>query len=194
MNTDYKKDYLTIEKKYWWFRARRYWLKTLCTQNNKIIELGAGSAQNIKDLPGKKTALDISSYGKKEAQKNKITYVISKAEKTKFKDNSFDDVIALDVLEHIKNETKAIKEWERIAKKRIILSVPAYQWLWSKHDDINHHVKRYSLRELKQLIKNNTNLKIKRISYWNFFLFPLAVIQKKLTKNAELKLLPKPIN
>lgn len=72
--------------------------------------------------------------------------------------------------------------------------MPAYQWLWSKHDDINHHVKRYSLRELKQLIKNNTNLKIKRISYWNFFLFPLAVIQKKLTKNAELKLLPKPIN
>ena len=61
------------------------------------------------------------------------------------------------------------------------ISVPAFKFLWSYHDDINHHYRRYSKLELIKKLKK-TGFKIEKISYWNFILFlPLCLI-KSLTK------------
>ena len=194
MDPEYQKEYLKMEKKHWWFKSRQFWLKTLCTNPKEtIIEVGAGSAINLKGIQGKKTAIDINDYGKEEAEKQGITYIIGDAKKLPFKDNSFDTIIALDILEHIEDDMAAIKEWERVAKKRIILSVPAYQWLWSHHDEINHHKRRYTQKQLRELIKK-TNLKIKKISYWNCTLFPLAIIKRKLCKENKITTIPQILN
>ena len=97
---------------------------------------------------------------------------------TNFKENTFDFIIASDILEHIKEDSKAIQEYKRILNKggKLIVFVPAFQFLWSEHDEICHHFRRYKRQELKDLISKN--FEIKRISFWNFTLFPIISLVK----------------
>jgi SAM-dependent methyltransferase len=92
--------------------------------------------------------------------------------KSEFDSEKFDLIIASDVLEHTKDDKKAIKEWKRILKKGgvIICFVPALRFLWSDHDDRSGHYRRYTKRSLEFLFEIN-NFKIIRSSYWNIILF-----------------------
>jgi hypothetical protein len=55
----------------------------------------------------------------------------------------------------------------------MIITVPAFMWLWTYNDELNAHVRRYTAGELKQKL-SQTGFKVRRISYNNFFIFPLA--------------------
>jgi SAM-dependent methyltransferase len=92
--------------------------------------------------------------------------------KTNFNDKEFDIVIASDILEHIKNDNIALKEWNRILKKngKLIIFVPAFNFLWSGQDNVSNHYRRYSKSMLIKIIKK-ANFRIIRDSYWNFILF-----------------------
>ena len=78
-----------------------------------------------------------------------------------------------DVLEHIPDDARALQIANRKLKQggRIILSVPAYMWLWGQQDRVNQHHRRYTLRELKCKLQA-ANFSIERITYFNTFLFP----------------------
>jgi hypothetical protein len=78
------------------------------------------------------------------------------------------------------------------------MAVPAHQWMWSAHDVINHHKRRYSKRGLKQLV-DSSPLKLTKIGYFNSLLFPLAVAERAASKlrgkeDADVKLPPAPLN
>jgi hypothetical protein len=88
------------------------------------------------------------------------------------------------VLEHIEDDKKALSKMATLVKDGgfLVLTVPAYKFLWNRHDDINHHYRRYSKKELIKKIPDN--LLIKKASYFNTFLFPMAIIDKLvLAKN-----------
>lgn len=105
-----------------------------------------------------------------------------------FKENVFDLVIASDVLEHILDDFKALCEWKRVLKKGgdIVAFVPAFKSLWSGHDVVNRHFRRYNKSELQTLLIKS-KLSIIRMSYWNFFLFlPISfrrLIEKRRAKS-----------
>ena len=101
------------------------------------------------------------------------------ARKLKWEDKTFDVIIASDVLEHIDEDQTALTEWNRVLKTGgiLIIFVPAFQFLWSSHDKINHHYRRYTKSALVKKLADS-NFKICRSSYWNMFLFfPIAFIR-----------------
>jgi SAM-dependent methyltransferase len=92
----------------------------------------------------------------------------------------FDIIVASDCLEHLKDDKKAIKNWFELLNTGGILCVfvPAFESLWSKHDEVNMHFRRYTSEELKTKLIGE-GLTILKSSYWNFFLFiPLCFFRK----------------
>jgi SAM-dependent methyltransferase len=94
-------------------------------------------------------------------------------------DQSFDLLIASDVLEHIADEATALRNWLRMLKPggRLLVCVPAFMFLWSDHDAVNHHLRRYTRKTLRATL-NRAGFAIDRAGYWNFSLFfPVAAVR-----------------
>jgi len=96
------------------------------------------------------------------------TNINSHATKLPYKNNSFDTIILSDVIEHINKYKKAISEAKRVSKKRVIITVPAYQWLYSDYDKILGHKKRFK----KSFFKNI------KTTYLFGFLLPIFILRK----------------
>ncbi|MDD4604648.1 MAG: class I SAM-dependent methyltransferase, partial [Bacteroidales bacterium] len=105
--------------------------------------------------------------------------LVKDGENTGFEDGKFDLIIASDILEHIKNEEEALLEWYRILRPggKLILFVPAFNFLWSSYDEFNFHYRRYTKSYfLKKIVK--AGFKVELTSYWNFILFlPIALVR-----------------
>jgi ubiquinone/menaquinone biosynthesis C-methylase UbiE len=100
-----------------------------------------------------------------------------------YADNAFDCVCAFDVVEHVEDDGKAIEELFRVCKPggKIFVTVPAFMSLWSDHDVVNHHFRRYTQKELLYLFKAHGG-KLKRSTYFNFFLFMPIYAVRSLQK------------
>ncbi|MEN3371119.1 MAG: hypothetical protein V7609_3262 [Verrucomicrobiota bacterium] len=90
-----------------------------------------------------------------------------------FADNSFDLVTMFDVLEHIEDDSGALREIFRVLKRdgMLILTVPAYRFLWGAQDEISHHKRRYRASEIKQRL-HEAGFVLLKLSYFNTLLFP----------------------
>lgn len=171
------------EKTYWWHLGRLRIIETyirLVSRSNKdkLLNVGCGTGGTIDMLEqyGTVDNVDISddaiNFMKQNGYKN-ITKV--KDNKLPYKDGTYDIVGAFDVLEHIDNQVGALKEWSRVLKKNgaIILTVPAYQWLWSDHDVSLHHKRRYTTSRVAKAAKV-AGLKLEKKSYAIVFSLPLV--------------------
>jgi len=92
-------------------------------------------------------------------------------------------VCAMDVIEHIDDDREAVRELLRVCKPGglLVLTVPAYKWLWSVHDDINEHKRRYTRGELKACL-SQLPVTILRASYINTFLAPPLILYRLLRR------------
>lgn len=91
-------------------------------------------------------------------------------------DGAYDLVTLFDVLEHVPDEAGFLA-WIRGLLKpggRLVITVPAFQWLWSRHDVLNHHQRRYTRGRLWAALRGS-GFAVERSSYFNFWLFPAAV-------------------
>ncbi len=178
-----------VESYHWWFLGRRFLLEKIIKKYGggkkdvKILDVGCGSGGNIEFLSqfGKVYGVDKSSlainYCKKRGFKN-----VSQADATKlpFKEKQFDIVLLLDVLEHIKDDKRALQEARRVLKDNglIILTAPALPFIWSKHDQMQGHFRRYKKTDFHELA-DKLDLEIQRLSYFNtFLLVPIGIIRK----------------
>jgi|TARA_B100002003_G_scaffold240145_1_gene260361 ubiquinone/menaquinone biosynthesis C-methylase UbiE len=197
MQPQFEKKYHMLEAKHWWFKARRDMvLKLLRTtkKDAKVIDIGCAGGTTLKFLTkngfSNTSGIDLSSKAIKHCKSRGIKNVTCQdATKTTFKDNTFDTLVSSDVVQNIPDDSKALKEWHRIAKKggRLILFTDAYQWLWSKHDESAHALRRYSLSQLKRKVKR-AGWTIEKSSYWNMMLLPpIAIVRflKNLANNKE---------
>ena len=109
----------------------------------------------------------------------------------------FDIIIASDCLEHLQYDQKAIKHWYGLLNPggSLLVFVPAFMTLWSEHDEVNMHFRRYTRKELKDKLLLQ-GFKLVKSGYWKFFLFmPVAIIRfiakrlryKKRTGNGDLE-------
>jgi 2-polyprenyl-3-methyl-5-hydroxy-6-metoxy-1,4-benzoquinol methylase len=107
-----------------------------------------------------------------------------------YANQSFDLLIASDVLEHIADEATALGNWLRILRPggRLLVCVPAFMFLWSDHDVVNHHRRRYTRKMLRAAL-NTAGFAIDRAGYWNFSPF-LPATTMRFIQRARLR--PKP--
>lgn len=180
-------DLFSLEESHWWHISKRRIIRNLMNRylnlkNPRILDIGCGTGKNIEELKdlGKIYGLDSSKEALKFCKKRGLNNLIfGSAEKTTLKNESFDLIMLLDVLEHT-NDNKTLDETYRILKKEgiIILTVPAFSWLWSNWDVVLHHRRRYTTKNLTQILKQK-NFEIIKISYmYSFLVLPAFIIRK----------------
>jgi SAM-dependent methyltransferase len=115
-------------------------------------------------------------------------------------DSKYDLIAALDVIEHIDEDAAAVAAIARKLKRggKFLMTVPAHPWMWSAHDVVNHHKRRYSKATLRRLI-DGSPLKLDKLGYFNSLLFPAAVAERLASKvrgkdGADVKLPSAPVN
>lgn len=191
MEKDFEKKYHDVETDHWWFKSRRKYLLDLvknAPKNSKILDIGCSSGIFLKDLEalGFKIenlyGIDISNSAIENCKANGIQNSFVMDAQNITLTESFDIIIASDCLEHLEDDKKALKNWKSLLKigGTMYVFVPAYMSLWSYHDTINMHYRRYTNKELKsKLIAEN--LAIEKASYWNFVLFIPVFAFRKIT-------------
>lgn len=188
MDKEYEVAYHENEEKNWWFVGRRKAVLEVLKntpKDAKIVDIGCSGGPLLLDLQ-KKGYTDVHGvdFSPEAIELCKERGIVNAHEMdgaaTTFPDNTFDVVVSSDSLEHIEAEEKALKEWLRILKPggKLYLFVPAHMYLWSKHDEVNHHFRRYSYKGLKTAV-TAAGFEIKKQTYWNFALFfPVYVVRK----------------
>ena len=189
MDLTYEAKYHQLEEQHWWFASRRDAVYDLIRSLNlptttAILEIGCSGgplmqrlrAAGFDDLTG----IDVSAPAIELAQARGVPHVaVMDGAALKFADGRFDLVIASDVLEHIEDEAKALREWTRVLKPggQLLVFVPAHQYLWSEHDVVNHHFRRYSRQGLVAALER-AGLRTLRSSFWNAAMyFPTAALR-----------------
>lgn len=181
----YYKEYYNLERKHWWFVARENIIlsqvKNLLKDNNKenikILNIGCSTGRSSEYLSqfGNVSSIEYDKFCCEFAtEKTGLEIIHGSITELPFEDNIFDLVCAFDVIEHVENDILAVSEMKRVARKNglLFVTVPAFMSLWSHHDVINHHYRRYKSKEIKSLFSKNNDGKELFSSYFNFFLFP----------------------
>lgn len=194
MQHDYYKEYYELERKHWWFVAREKILSNyidklikeekLSSSNLQILNVGCGPGRSSEYLSkfGTVTSVEYDKFCCEFASKKTGLKIINGSiTELPFENDTFDLVCAFDVVEHVEDDQLAVNELKRVAKNNafVLITVPAYMSLWSHHDVINHHFKRYKKHEIKTLFKNVNDGEEVFSSYFNFFLFlPIYFFRK----------------
>ena len=176
------------EDSHWWFRGRRAFLEQLLSsldlpQAARLLEVGCGTGGNLELLRrfGRLDAVEFEASARATAQA-KAGMAIGFCELPSRIDadqGSYDVVALLDVLEHVEDDVGSLKAVAAKARDggRILLTVPAHPWLWSAHDDVHHHKRRYTRRSLSRAIAQ-AGLSLDAIGAFNTLLLPAALAQR----------------
>ncbi len=181
-----------LEDQHWWFVARRSILSHLIHSLNlpttcRILDVGCGSGGNLPMLVkhGSVWGMEYSDGAREQAVSRGLATIESGhlPDLVPFTDLQFDLITMLDVLEHLNGDVDSLKALGPRLKPGgwILLTVPAYQFLWSQHDVLNHHKRRYNASHLKQVVQA-AQFNIRYISYFNSFLFPIVLTIRLLQK------------
>lgn len=180
MQQEYEIALHEVELSNWWSRGRQDAILKILSRyprHMRILDIGCSSGALMQQLKARGfislAGIDISARAVEAAKKRGFMDVKeAAAEATAFPDNSFDVVIASDILEHVKDDGASIREWLRILKPEgiLVLFVPAFLFLWSGHDVVLHHQRRYLRKPLAALLKRS-GFEVKSSFYWNFLLF-----------------------
>ncbi|MEX1019952.1 MAG: class I SAM-dependent methyltransferase [Litorilinea sp.] len=142
----------------------------------RILDIGCGAGNMAHHLAhyGTVIGLDNNPRPLAVAAQRALDVTQGLGDDLPFADDSFDVLALLDTIEHIPDELETLRECFRILKPggKLLITVPAFMWLWSYNDEINAHQRRYTAPELQQKLEM-MGFTMRRLSYNNFFLFPL---------------------
>jgi len=171
-----------------------------------VLDAGCGSGRNMVELArlGAVTGIELSRTSVSLARARLLGEVVEGSVlDMPFDSDSFDLAASLDVIEHLDVDLDALRELRRVVAPGgfLLVTVPAYEWLWSGHDEINHHHRRYTRRSL-QRVAEQAGWQQMRTTYFNSLLLPVAIVLRALdrlsTKTTESSLdlwvPPEPLN
>jgi len=180
-----------LEQRHWWFKGRRAVLRSMLNSfaipsDSRILEVGCGTGGNLSMLGeyGQVEAMEYDTLALEFAKRKNPKLSILQGElpdRIPYEDETYDLVCAFDVLEHIQDDFKAVAALVRKLKSGGILfcTAPANQWMWSRHDEVNHHFRRYSLSNFEALFKQS-GVNFVHASYYNTVLFPVIATVRLL--------------
>lgn len=185
-------------------RALHHLLKTF--HFNSILDIGAGSGifsrQLLEKGIGDQSVCLDPAYENEytEIYHNKPITFVRSVEKT-----TQDLILMMDVLEHVDDDVELLKKYITTMPKdgKILITVPAFQFLWSAHDVFLEHRRRYTLQQLESVVQQ-AGLKIIALRYFFGLLFPVVVLLRlykrkqleegKIRPESSLKIYPPFVN
>ena len=180
------------EETHWWLAARRNivldWIRQRYPGRHDLdmLDAGCGTGLMLQELKSLGTAegVDISEEALQFCRKRGLENVRNAdLMGLPFEDGRFDFVTALDVLEHLDEDTGALQEFRRVLKPggRIFIFAPAHRWLWSLQDEVSHHKRRYVARTLREAVVS-AGLEVERQTYVSTFLLPVIFLGRQWLK------------
>jgi SAM-dependent methyltransferase len=186
-----------LEEWHWWFRGRRKIIESILSDEltagqRRVLSVGCGAADGLAWLlpfagsHGKVVGLDVDPTHARNLNGN-VEFVVGSLEDAPLADASFDIVLALDVLEHLDDDSKGLREAVRLVKPKglLLLTVPALPSLWGGQDVVSEHRRRYTKRSFVRLFKNAGLFKY-HVQYINTLLFPLVAAVRLSRRSAGL--------
>lgn len=190
MHPDAYREMADTEGRHWWFTGRRRILSSLIGQlpipkPARILEIGCGTGGNLDMLAafGQVSAMEADDGARAiAAEKTAGCFDIRAGrcpDEIPFAGQRFDLVCLFDVLEHIEEDVATLQAVGALLAPggQAVITVPAYRWMWSAHDEFLHHKRRYSSAELRRKI-DAAGLRIATLSYFNTLLFPFAAMAR----------------
>ena len=173
-----------LEEHHWWFVARRRIVLGVLQHyidpkgGFKVLDAGCGAGATMERLRGYGSVegMDISEEAVRYNLERGRKVSLGSVERMPFAGNSFDLVLALDVIEHVPDDLQALQELFRTLRRggSLLVTVPALRILWSAHDVVNGHYRRYTLGELCSRVET-AGFEVIAATYFNTLLFPLIL-------------------
>jgi SAM-dependent methyltransferase len=179
-----------VEDTHWWFVGRRAIVfdelsRLLAGRSDRprVLDLGCGTGRNLVDLQAlaEPVGLDIEHQALTFCRERGSTLLVrASAESLPFQAESFDMVMALDLLEHLDDDVAGAAEILRVLRPggSLIAFVPAYRWLWGPQDDLAHHRRRYTPRSIRSVMRD-AGFQVARVSHANLLLLPLILLGRR---------------
>jgi SAM-dependent methyltransferase len=150
---------LELDDRHWWYRGRRRIIRAeldrlALAPGARVLDAGCGSGRTLEDLCryGEVSGIELDPGAAEVAQGRGCGEVrIGRLEELPWEDGAFDLITCLDVIEHTPDDLVTLGELRRVSRPGgfLLVTVPAYQGLWSTHDVANHHYRRYSRGRLR---------------------------------------------
>lgn len=177
-----------MQQFHWWYKARRALVRDMLHQigignaaGKQVLDVGCGAGEGAQIFPeAHLTGLDPSEEALALVPKAHYRELVrGSGEQLVFPSASFDVVLLLDALEHMAADDDALREARRVLRPGgvMCITVPAYQWLWSKHDEAVHHKRRYTRQQLVKKMEA-AGFTVRYASYYMMlFLLPIALFR-----------------
>jgi SAM-dependent methyltransferase len=167
---------------HWWFRARRSIFRQLLARYAPrtgrplaILDLGPGGGVNLPVLRefGQVCCLDLDRTSLQRCRAAGATGLRADATRPPLRRGSIDLLCALDVLEHLDDDGRALAAWAECLQPegRLLLTVPAFGFLWGRQDVLAEHRRRYGRRQLRERL-TAAGFELERLTFFNTLLFP----------------------
>lgn len=191
MEREYELQTHRAEDRHWWYRGRRRVLRRVIDglqlpAGGEVLDAGCGSGRNMVELAryGEVTGVEVSPPSVALAREREVGEVIEcSVMDMPFSDGQFKLATSLDVIEHLEDDVGALRELRRVVAPGgcLVVTVPAYQWLWSGHDVLNHHHRRYSVKTLLAAARE-AGWECARCTHFNSLLLPVAITLRALDR------------
>lgn len=183
---------LLAADQHWWYRGRRRILRAELDRlflgpHARLLDVGCGGGQtlDVLDVFGSATGVDQDADSVARARARGHHAIVAALPELPFADAAFDGCTCLDVLEHLEDDQAGLDEIRRVTARdgRVLVTVPAYQALWSRHDEVNEHQRRYSAKMLRSLARAS-GLAVERLTHFNTLLLPPAAAVRLAGRSA----------
>jgi SAM-dependent methyltransferase len=182
-----------LEARHWWYAGMRRIAQRLLRERGlrppaRILDAGCGAGGGLQWLSafGAVTGVDVHPLAVRYASQNSARVARASIQALPFPDQAFDLVTSFEVLYHldVTDDAAALRELARVLRPqgRLLVRVPAHDWLRGAHDRVVHTRRRYAPGELRRKIES-AGLSVERLTPVGAMLFPLAAL-KRLTQNS----------
>jgi SAM-dependent methyltransferase len=178
---------LDVDEHHWWYRGRRQIIRAELdrlplTPGACVLDAGCGSGRTLEELThyGEVHGIELDPQAAEVARSRGSGEVqIGRLEELPWDADTFDLITCLDVIEHTPDDRLTLGELRRVSKPGgwLLVTVPAYQALWSMHDDANHHFRRYGRRSLAAAARDSGWQLQRMTSFNSLLLAPAAVVR-----------------
>jgi SAM-dependent methyltransferase len=186
---------LALDDRHWWYRGRRRIVRAVIDgielpDAPRLLDAGCGSGRTLDELAayGTVAGVELEPLGVEAARRRGHGDVqVAPVEAIPHPDASFDLVTCLDVIEHTPDDVRSLRELRRVTRPggALVVTVPAYPRLWSRHDELNRHHRRYTRRMLRAAAEG-AGWQVERMTSFNAaYLLPAAAVRLARRRSGE---------